>query len=325
MGKNMKKELQDYVWKKCGLPKEFKEEVKKQFRDGFNDDREAIGRLFGIDNLLSDAEGEGDEMLTVKASTVKDIYNSMNKAHPKENAWVVKQTLEALFGSKCLPDEAQSKQKDCDNPLADKEGCRWRNDGKCAFDSACYFEPLNPQEPKPAEPKFKVGDKVCIVDDLCHEQKYRGEITEIVYVDKSDPYATYKVDIYDDEYGGGLWYQESDLEPYTEPKKKHHVSVKEACEILGVDESEATTLVKSKLKPADCNKSDEGFPHDAQRCGTVYHRRKMDMAAMIAAGILAGSDFVANDCTKEAFDKLAEVSLACAESIISKTLKDGED
>lgn len=61
--------------------------------------------------------------------------------------------LQELFGFKCLPDEAQPKQKDCDNPLADKEGCRWRNAGKCAFDSACYFEPLNPQEPKPAEPQ----------------------------------------------------------------------------------------------------------------------------------------------------------------------------
>lgn len=97
----MTTKLQNKVW--SVLPKEFKEEVKNQFRDGFNDDRNAIGRLFGIDNLLSDAEGE--EMLCVKASTVKDIYDSMNKAHPKESVWVVKQTLEALFGSKCPPDE----------------------------------------------------------------------------------------------------------------------------------------------------------------------------------------------------------------------------
>lgn len=110
-----------------------------------------------------------------------------------------------------------------------------------------------------------------------------------------------------------------------EPKVKRHVSVKEACEILGVDEFEATKLVKSKPKATctdDCK--DTEFPHDAQKCGTVYQRRKMDMAAMVAAGILAGSDFMTNDCTKEAFDKLAKVSLACANAIISKTLKDGE-
>ena len=100
----MNKTAQNLTWN-C-LPLEVKKEVQRQYQIATNAKEHftecTLEYLFGLHNLTSDAEGE--EMLTVKASTVKDIYNSMNKAHPKENAWVVKQTLEALFGSKCLPD-----------------------------------------------------------------------------------------------------------------------------------------------------------------------------------------------------------------------------
>lgn len=100
-------------------------------------------------------DAEEEEMLTVSRKRVREMYAynedilSLDPTH--SGAILLKKKLQELFGSKCLPDEEQSKQKDCDNPLADKEGCKWRNDSKCAFDSACYFEPLNPQEPKKAE------------------------------------------------------------------------------------------------------------------------------------------------------------------------------
>lgn len=60
---------------------------------------------------------EVEEVLTVKANVVKDLYNSLNKTHPKEHAWIVKQTLESLFGSKCLPDELlfQIPAENCNN------------------------------------------------------------------------------------------------------------------------------------------------------------------------------------------------------------------
>lgn len=94
--------LQNKAWHI--LPKEFKEEVKKQYRDGFNDDRKAIGRLFGIDNLLSDAEGE--EMLTcVKDQAVK-LYDIADKALAVSgDKWYqgYMKAMQDLFGSKCLP------------------------------------------------------------------------------------------------------------------------------------------------------------------------------------------------------------------------------
>lgn len=75
-------------------------------------------------------------------------------------------------------------------------------------------------EPKPSIPKFKhkLGDKVRIVNDWSHGHKHNGEVTEIVAIDESDPEVPYKVDIYDEEEGGGLWYSQSDLESYIEPE-----------------------------------------------------------------------------------------------------------
>lgn len=94
----MDKELIDRAW--ACLPKEFKQEVKNQYRDGFNDDRKAIGILFGIDNLLSDAEGEEDEMLHVSRKKLQYFYEKLRAVGEHHAAFA----LQSLFGSKCLPD-----------------------------------------------------------------------------------------------------------------------------------------------------------------------------------------------------------------------------
>ena len=104
------KELQDLAWN-C-LPLEVKKEVKRQYQIAVDSKAYAaeytLGYLFGIHNLTSDAEGE--EMLTCDRDVVRMLYDRTDSVK-------VRQTLESLFGSKCLP-----------------EG-----------------------EPKPAEPKFKRG------------------------------------------------------------------------------------------------------------------------------------------------------------------------
>lgn len=192
---DMKRELQDYVW--SVLPKEFKEEVKYEYNKtetkkirkecdlGFLNAHEG---MFGVHNLTSDAEGE--EMLTLPRKAIIQAYKKSCAKRATKYDIGYADCLYNLFGSKCLPYETKNGAKD------------------------------RAKEPKPAEPKFKVGDKVRIVDDSRHGQKYRGDVTEVVYVDESDPDATYKVDIYDEECGVGLWYSESDLEPYTEPKER---------------------------------------------------------------------------------------------------------
>ena len=75
---------------------------------------------------------------------------------------------------------------------------------------------------------------------------------------------------------------------------KRHVSVKEACEILGVDESEATTLVKSKPIETctdDCSSPDHFVVKDEMvdniiKDGFKNHNR-LHIAAILAAGMLA--------------------------------------
>lgn len=89
--------------------------------------KSALLNLFGH-NLTSDAEGE--ELLTVSAITVREMYaaNERIKNDASDNELGrtsdhINHVLRCLFGSKCLPDE---------------------------------------EEPKPAGPKFEVGDKVRI-------------------------------------------------------------------------------------------------------------------------------------------------------------------
>lgn len=126
----MDKKLQDLVW--SILPKEFKEGIRAMYNRPILNDldfgyKSALLNLFGH-NLTSDAEGE--ELLTVSAITVREMYaaNERIKNDASDNELGrtsdhINHVLRCLFGSKCLPDE---------------------------------------EEPKPAGPKFEVGDKVRI-------------------------------------------------------------------------------------------------------------------------------------------------------------------
>lgn len=160
----MDKTLQDLVW--SVLPKEFKEEVKKIYsalladiRMYQGDNPEQVGttdsilwertlgikstlcRLFGEHNLTSDAEGE-DEMLYVSRKEVIRNFKEQvawknhhqSSQHDRDIAMGWCNALQFLFGSKCLPDEDSSNVE--------------------------KLEKNGEVEPKPAEPKFKPGDKV---------------------------------------------------------------------------------------------------------------------------------------------------------------------
>lgn len=151
----MNKELQDKAW--SVLPKEFKEEVKKLYRE-FTFTREGYYvELFGLHNLTSDAEGE--EMLTIPRRKVQEMY-ARNDAicnaseRPKdylepryEYADAITLTLADLFGSKCLPDDADSSEKK-ENRC---EKCGAPNSSICAHMN-CQDYPSQ-SEPKPAEPE----------------------------------------------------------------------------------------------------------------------------------------------------------------------------
>ena len=237
----MTKELQDLAWK-C-LPKRFKEEVKSHYvglnaayRALFSKDsltnaecdrcnamREKIvlyNMYFGHHNLTSDAEGE--EMLTVPRNKVQEQYalnvNALREGNLTdmqiEIATKVKDTLYYLFGSKCLPDDTMDDTK----------------------------------EPKPAEPKFKPGDKVL--------RKYHD------YEDEELPYDIFEGYHGKDKQGyicgieSTRWLiHESDLEPYTEPDTSHETPV---CESHSGNTSQKEVNVNSNRnlsqETANCDK-----------------------------------------------------------------------
>lgn len=120
----MNKKLQDLVW--SVLPKAFKEEVKELY-DGcikmmdirpsasqiYANQLSTLEGIFGIHNLTSDAEGE--EMLYVKAKTVREMYAANDRliaefigSEIAKDAAIINNMLRRLYSSKCLPDENYS-------------------------------------------------------------------------------------------------------------------------------------------------------------------------------------------------------------------------
>lgn len=193
----MAKELQNRAWS-C-LPKEFKEEVKKLYTDALDasnsphepDDRKwgnyrvtLLEKLFGIHNLTSDAEGE--EMLMCEKSKVMKLYNKFQKDGTFTCLYAAG-VLDTLFDSKCLPDETQNLSN------LDKIG------KDCNVDSS---------GPKPAEPKFKVGDKVKDISS-----PHDGGVYTVDDIKKSSDGFIYHIQ----GLIGKSNVKESDLEHYTEP------------------------------------------------------------------------------------------------------------
>lgn len=132
-----------------------------------------------------------------------------------------------LFGSKCLPDE---KVSDCHHL----------------------------QEPKPAEPKFNLGDIVRF--------KYCCTTYRIDGFKMLDGAMLYQV--------GEVWAEESDLEPYTEPEEDTSPNVNNSD--IDIDELVAKGYVVDPAKQFD-NIIKESF----------RNHNRLQLAATILAGLLA--------------------------------------
>lgn len=239
----MTKELQDLAW--SVLPKEFKEEVKKEYAkyvaidvddnpnlpayavESATSRRALLEMLFGEHNLTSDVEGE-DEMLCVSRNEVRAIYNKI------DSVWL-RQGLEHLFGSKCLPDETAYEDnfasKEPKFHVGQRMLIKYLNkigtidivQGYDEKEDGIYYhlkvepkgeatvreENLQPyEEPKPTEPKFKKGNVV--------RYRYDGKLYIVEGKTGKYHYALRQHD------GDIMMYDVlgSDLEPYTEPKEE---------------------------------------------------------------------------------------------------------
>ncbi len=252
----MDKKLQDLAW--SVLSKEFKEEVKKYYQrvcryDNLYSARgaaEILELLFGKHNLTSDAEGE--ELLTVKAKTVREMYaaNERLKASfpgtiAEADADKINHILRHLFGSKCLPDE----------------------------------------EPKPAEPKYKMGDIVRF--------KYGCTPYRIDGFKMSEGAMLYQV--------GEVWAAASDIEPYTEPEEP-------TCTDTCTD---------------DCPSQSRNLSQETANCDKCNDRR-LHIAAMVMPGIMSASDplmFSERGCLSA--EAIARQALKYAVALIAEAEKGG--
>lgn len=285
----MKTEQQNEIW--ALLPRWFKEEVKNLYRYYSRMPRkdqydcgivDSIETIFGKHNLSSDVEGE--EMLTVPRKKVQEIYaqcyeiqiddNPNLSAVDVESACAKIEVLEYFFGSKCRlnekidPERLVNIVKDSiENPLPDKMLLGGIIEPKPA-------EPLsqNPAENcdkanlistddnKPAEPKFRKDEKVRI-------KGVAGfDVIKSIYGTDKGGYR-YELD------GEIAIYDESDLEPYTEPE--------EASPNVNNSDIDIAELVAKGCVP------DPAKQFDIILKDSFYNERRLNIATSIAAGWLA--------------------------------------
>lgn len=275
----MNKELQDLAW--AALPKEFREEVKKYYRtlheqykeyDGLHFEtaiakvQERIVTLeyfFGGHNLTSDAEGE--EMLAISRREIQQLVAANDKLIKKRpgrdsieaiQAKTVNTILNRLFGSKCLPDE-----------LANEDN-------------------FATKEPKPAEPKFIVGEKVI----------HKGVLRVIDLIDT----ATHRYHLSNGRYYAE-WVDESDLEPYTEP------------------EDESRNLSQ---ETANCDKEFDTILKGGFREHNRLQIAAMAMQGLMCNPYGFTLDGEDQDKTPE---NVAEMAFLCADALIARAEKGGDE
>ena len=155
----------------------------------------AFDRAYTLCKQEKDAEGE-DKLLGVSLKQIDalqgEIFDAIMDAHDDDD-WqaaahyildVMPRSFAALFGSKCLPDNVDGLDSNVDS-----------------------------SEPKPAEPKFKVGDKVRIKGCGYEPNLHKGDIGEILDTnDKEQCFVLFKK--------SQAWIYVDCLEPYTEPKER---------------------------------------------------------------------------------------------------------
>lgn len=204
------------------------------------------------------SQEKGEEMLTCEKSKVQEVYKTSKEIVNNEQYGTrqysmhtqIMCVLENLFGSKCLPDDGTD----------------------CTPVEVGVAENATTTQTS-AEPKFKEGDIV--------RYRYDGKSYTVVCKTGKYYYALRQPD------GAVMIHDvlESDLEPLTEQEVKRHVSVKEACGILGVDESEATKLVKSE--PIETYTDDCSSQCSSQDFDNSFSKeRRLNIATQVLCAII---------------------------------------
>lgn len=299
----MDKKLQDLVWQV--LPKEFKEEVKFLYKSEYVSDRGYqptstmvhLDSLFGNHNLTSDADGE--EMLSVSRKRVQGIYKQADSLETCN-------ALDALFGSKCLPD-------------AHEENFTSKDE-------------LNEDNFAKSEPIYHIGQKVVY--------KKKGTIKIITDIDSvSDETGTsYYYDTKDANGNNALQFHEAELVPYEEPTEKPKFKVGQYAmmkgkkvEIVGyksgylcpyrvhvLTENYGTDVMESDLEPYV-----ESIPSNSGELKSQLpdSQLRLKIAAMAMQGLLASP--VDANMQSKSVNYITDASFEYADALISKNKKGG--
>lgn len=306
----MNKEQQDLAW--SVLPKEFKNEVKSRYKNAIRFNEYAhecvvLRDLFGEDNLTSDAEG--DEMLTVPRKTVQSFFMTFKRE--KSDAKSIfdnislgarMSMLQELFSSKCLPDEEQiAENANCSNvdSLSQNppENCNKANH-------------ISTDDNKPAEPKFKVGDKVKDISS-----PHDGGIYKVDDIKKSSNGFVYHIQ----GLIGKSNVKESDLEPYTEPTD--HI-LQPSCQVLeSAASTEPTDFGKEVNFPTKKESRNLSQNYDKQLdsilTGSFFKERRLNIAAQIARILIQGVNFLYT-WSDEEIKGVAHNSMRFADALIAE-------
>lgn len=219
----------------------------------------------------------------------------------------VTMALDDLFGSKCLPDEEEKMTeeryqylnslslKDYDNETSADEQrrfCEYQH--KHHPNEVIYLQTHSDEEPKPAEPKYHEGNKVL----------YNGYVYEIEGIVGKNRYALK---------GLNFDLDEDMIEPYTEPILQPFSQVKETKASVETgnnlfEQHFAGTSIAAHGKTDD---------HIADAGKMV----RLNIAAMAMQGMLSNT----TRFSSYEISDLVRISLNCADALISKAEKGGQD
>lgn len=243
-------------------------------------------RAYALGKQEKDAEGE--EMLTVSAITVREMYAANERiktdAPDKElgrTSAHINHVLRCLFGSKCLPDEAPLSQ----NPA---ENCDTENHISTDCD-------------KPAKPKFKVGDKVRIVSLHGRPTPHKGDVDVVAHINTGNDEQRYYLE---NHYHCAFGFSESDLEPYTETTFTDTIT--NDCKSRNISQ-----------ETANCDK----------QFGTILKvsfakERRLKIAAMAMQGLLNATS-VERFTLRISPEAIAEAAFEYADALINMNKKGG--
>lgn len=187
------------------------------FCDAF-DRAYALGKQEIKQEIKQEKDAEGEEMLCVKAKTVREMYAANDRLiadhagdEIEHDSATINDMLRHLFGSECLPDNVATSEPNVDSSVGSVESL----------------------EPKPAEPKLRRGS-------FAYHDNVKVRITKIK---ANGDVIAYTKD------GYRLIGRECDFEPYTESSEEASPNVNSSD--IDIDELVAKGCVPDPAKQFD--------------------------------------------------------------------------